>query len=193
MPRAKRGFKARRRRNRILKEAAAQIRQSGLESISLATLMKKANLTHGGFYGHFDSRSNLLAAALERALIEGEAAARAHAAPDRPRSFATMVRSYLSRTHRDNRHAGCAIASLAVDVARADEETRGVMAPHIEKAIAKIRDALGDRTEDRAIVAMSAMVGAMALSRVMTDPKRSDALLRATRDYLLDMQQDPPT
>ena len=61
-------------RERILDAAARRIRQDGLESVSIAELMKAANLTHGGFYGHFRSRAALIAAALERALERGEAA-----------------------------------------------------------------------------------------------------------------------
>ena len=61
-------------RERILAIAARQIREGGLDSVSIGEVMKAANLTHGGFYGHFPSRTALIAAALERALVEGEAA-----------------------------------------------------------------------------------------------------------------------
>ncbi len=171
-------------RERILKEAAAQIREAGLESLSLGKLMKKANLTHGGFYGHFDSRSDLLAAALERALVEGEKAARAGADAHRPRTLAAMARSYLSRPHRDARGSGCAIAALVCDAGRADEAQRASMAAAIERYIEAVTQALGTGDESEAMFAVSAMVGALALSRAMTDPARSDALLRATRERL---------
>ena len=68
-----------RNRERILAEASRQVRRGGLESVSVGTLMKSVGLTHGGFYGHFESRSALLAEALERALLEGERL------PDHPR------------------------------------------------------------------------------------------------------------
>ncbi|WGR91056.1 TetR/AcrR family transcriptional regulator [Bradyrhizobium sp. ISRA435] len=42
-----------RSRERILNEAATQIRDKGLDAISIGSLMQKVNLTHGGFYGHF--------------------------------------------------------------------------------------------------------------------------------------------
>src|SRR5690348_4005349 len=113
-------------RDRILTEAATQIREEGLESLSVSKLMQSVNLTHGGFYGHFASRSDLVAHALERALVDGEKTART-ASHGRPRSFTTMVRSYLSRTHRDSRSSGCAISALISDVGRADEHARGVM------------------------------------------------------------------
>jgi hypothetical protein len=45
------------------------------------------------------------------------------------------------------------------------------------------------RLEDyKAIVAVSAMIRALGLSRVFTDPKRSDAVLKAVRDYVIAMR-----
>ena len=58
-------------RERILSEAADQVRDAGLESIGVGKLMRSAGLTHGGFYNHFESRADLLAQALERALVDG--------------------------------------------------------------------------------------------------------------------------
>jgi TetR/AcrR family transcriptional regulator, transcriptional repressor for nem operon len=169
-------------RERILAEASRQVRRDGLEAVSVGTLMKSVGLTHGGFYGHFESRSALLAEALERALLEGEAKAKVQGS-EPPQSFATIVRSYLSRAHRDGRESGCAIAALASDVARADGSSREVMTDHIETFIAAVTGALGG-DEEGALVAVSAMVGALALSRVVTDPARSDAFLKAVRDHL---------
>ncbi|QGZ93337.1 TetR/AcrR family transcriptional regulator [Terricaulis silvestris] len=171
-------------RERILAEAADQIRDEGLESVSVGKLMKSVKLTHGGFYGHFASRSDLLAQALERALVEG---AKRSAAEEsvRSRGFAGFVRSYLNRAHRDSRSSGCAIAALVSDVGRADEQSRAVMEEHVEEYIAAIERRLGDADDERAIVAVSAMVGALALSRVMTNASRSDALLRVVREHLM--------
>jgi TetR/AcrR family transcriptional repressor of nem operon len=178
-------------RERILAAAAEQIRDSGLESVSVGKLMQAVNLTHGGFYGHFASRSDLLAQALKQALLDGENMAQAAAAASgRPRSFANFVRSYLSRTHRDSRNAGCAISALISDVGRADTPSRAVMEAHIEGYIAAIDRGLGADDEAKAITAVSAMVGALAISRVITDPKRSDAILKAVRDQVIALQPD---
>ncbi|HYB91714.1 MAG TPA: hypothetical protein VEC38_11790 [Candidatus Binataceae bacterium] len=59
------------------------------------------------------------------------------------------------------------------------------MAAHIESYIASVNEALGGGQDERAIVAVSAMIGALAISRVITDPKRSDAVLRAVRDHVI--------
>ncbi|KWV51772.1 hypothetical protein AS156_11820 [Bradyrhizobium macuxiense] len=179
-----------RSRERILTEAATQIRDKGLDAVSIGSLMQRVKLTHGGFYGHFASRSDLIAAALQRALAAGEAAAHASRDPDKPVSLNSMARSYLSRAHRDSRKSGCAIAALISDVGRADEECRAVMEPHIEAFIAKVAEVLDDDGDVRAIMAVSAMIGALAISRVITDEKRSDAVLRTVRDGVIAMAAD---
>ena len=180
-----------RNRERILAEAARQVRDGGLESVAVGKLMQSVGLTHGGFYGHFTSRSDLMAQALERALAEGEAGARAVAAePGQPRGFAGFVRSYLSRAHRDQRTSGCAIAALASDVARADAPSRAVMEAHIERFIENVRASLGRPDDAEAIATVSAMIGALAISRTLTDPKRSDAVLRAVKSYLIAMSEE---
>ena len=179
-----------RSRERILNEAATQIRDKGLDALSIGNLMQQVKLTHGGFYGHFASRSDLIAAALEQALTLGEASARASRDPDKPVNVNSLVRSYLSRSHRDSPKSGCAIGALISDVGRADAQCRAVMEPHIESFIAKVAETLGDDDDARAIVAVSAMVGALAISRVITDPKRSDAILRSVRDSIVAMASD---
>lgn len=172
-------------RERILKEAATQIRAGGLASISVGKLMRSVNLTHGGFYGHFASSSELLSEAIELALREGELKASTAVDAGKTRGYSTMVRGYLSRTHRDSRERGCAIAALASEVSRSDEGTRSVMESHIESFIANIAGTLNTKNEEDAMVAVSAMIGALTISRVFTDSKRSDALLRVVRDHVL--------
>ncbi len=179
-------------RERIVREAAEKIRDGGLESVSVGKLMRSVNLTHGGFYGHFESRSELLAHALKRALVDGLAASKVSTDPERPTNYQTFVRGYLSRAHRDSRKEGCAIAALASDVARADEPSREVMSEHIEGFIGRVGAALESHDDD-AMFAVSALVGGLLLSRVLTDPKRSDALLRAVKTGLASLKSDGDT
>ena len=55
-------------RERILNAAAQLFREKGFDGIGVADLMKSAGLTHGGFYGHFASKDELMAQASARAL-----------------------------------------------------------------------------------------------------------------------------
>src|ERR671911_2733666 len=55
-------------RQRIPDVAAQLFREHGFEGIGVADLMKEAGLTHGGFYGHFSSKDDLIAQASAREL-----------------------------------------------------------------------------------------------------------------------------
>ena len=102
------------------------------------------------------------------------------------------MRAYVSRSHRDAPPTGCAIPTLASEASRGGNEVREVMARHVEDFIATTAQALGNERDDDALVAVSAMVGALTLSRVLGDGKRSDALLRAVRQHLLAFEPDAP-
>jgi TetR/AcrR family transcriptional repressor of nem operon len=52
---------------RIVRAAARSIRRDGIDTVSVADLMRQAGLTHGGFYRHFDSRDDLVAEAVDAA------------------------------------------------------------------------------------------------------------------------------
>ena len=178
-------------RERILAAASRQIRECGLESVSIAELMKQADLTHGGFYGHFPSRSALIAAALERALFDGEAASVAVTSRKGLRTLKSVVNSYLSPAHRDDAGEGCAIAALAADVGRADPEVREIMMRRMELYFGEISRVLGDVPEaDKLAISMwCTMVGAIVLSRVFKGDERSDVILRMARKTILEQEK----
>ncbi len=192
-----------RTREKILTEAAAQIRDTGLESVSVARLMQRVDLTHGGFYNHFDSRADLLVEALERALHDGAARARASRDPARAPDFQGFVKHYLSRSHRDARAQGCALAALASDVARADESAREVMQERFEAFVQDLTQMLapdhdtgapsGTRAQAQAQAQTAActLIGALLMSRVLTDPRQSDALLKTVREQLITDRETP--
>ena len=55
-------------RRRILDAAGRLFREKGFDSVSVAEVMKAAGLTHGGFYGHFASKDDLVAQTLAHVL-----------------------------------------------------------------------------------------------------------------------------
>ena len=57
-------------KEQIIAAAARHYRERGFEGITVAELMKDVGLTHGGFYRHFSSKEELIAAALLRAASE---------------------------------------------------------------------------------------------------------------------------
>ena len=48
-------------RERILTEAGRLFRAKGFDAVGVAEVMQAAGLTHGGFYGHFSSKDDLIA------------------------------------------------------------------------------------------------------------------------------------
>ncbi|TFU06287.1 TetR/AcrR family transcriptional regulator [Polymorphobacter arshaanensis] len=177
-------------RERILAAAATKIRESGLDGISVGDLMKSVNLTHGGFYGHFESRAHLIAAALEQALADGEKASAAYAGKNGSITVKSIVNSYLSPAHRDHPSSGCAIPTLAGEVSRADPEVRAVMAQQLVKSFDAMGEALGESgqdTEQFAVSAWSMMVGAMMISRILGDDPLADRVLALTRKSILEL------
>lgn len=179
-------------RKRILAAASTRIREAGLDGISVGDIMKSVNLTHGGFYGHFESRADLVAAALDQALIEGEKASAAHTGDRGSMTVKSIVNSYLSPAHRDHPSSGCAIPTLAGEVGRADAKVRTIMAEQLSRSFDAMEQALGDEAVDReqfAVSAWSMMVGAMMLSRVLADDARGDQVLAMARKSILELAE----
>ncbi|MGC2125531.1 MAG: TetR/AcrR family transcriptional regulator, partial [Xanthobacteraceae bacterium] len=105
-------------RERILDAASALFRANGFDGIGVADIMNAADLTHGGFYGHFASKDDLIAQASRRAMALaatnwGKVVA---GAPNKP--YAALLDHYLSPRHRDRPDHGCAFAALSGDAAR---------------------------------------------------------------------------
>ncbi|WP_322049964.1 TetR/AcrR family transcriptional regulator [Paraburkholderia bannensis] len=183
-------------RRRIVEVAAGMFRANGIHATGLADVMAAAGLSHGGFYRHFESKDQLVAEACEAGtadILEAlEAAAGNCAGRD---GFRALVEAYLSPAHRDAPGNGCPLASMGSELARADEGTRAVASQSADELIAMLAqrladpadplgDAQGDAVRSRAVFALSAMVGALTLARISTDPQTSASLLADVRQQL---------
>src|SRR5690242_4976133 len=105
--------------DRIVETAARLFRERGFEGVGVAELMQAAGLTHGGFYGHFESKEDLMERACERALEGSTERWRRRADGARgPAALRALARGYLTERHRDDPGNGCLLASLGPDAAR---------------------------------------------------------------------------
>lgn len=179
-------------RERILTSAARRLRETGLDGLAVAELMKSAGLTHGGFYGHFKSRSDLIAAALDRAITDGVAACRTPSPRGEDLTFPALVQAYLTGWHRDHPERGCAISALANDVARAEPNVQKVMQTQLEQILGETADLIGSGPGARsaALAGWSTMVGAIALSRLFPGQPLADEILDAARSSLLQHERN---
>lgn len=181
-------------REKIVAAAARQIRESGIDNLSIGELMRSVNLTHGGFYGHFASRSALIAAALDRALEDGEKASLATAATKGRPTLKSVANSYLSPVHRDHAAEGCAVSALSSDVARADEEVRAIMQARLTRFFEETAALLGDDDAARAgaLKAWCLLTGALSLARIFKGQEVSDEILRTARAAILELDAARP-
>src|ERR1700747_1669267 len=158
---------------RIVAIASKRFREKGLAGFGIAELMREAGLTVGGFYKHFESRDDLVAEALRDAFGTWQRQKEAAASSGQPLSFEKLIDDYVSDAHRDNPGAGCAFSALAPEIARSDKRTRALASEQIQNDIQLIAALLPGKDKrtarSRAILTLSALVGAMSLARAVSD------------------------
>ncbi|HTU24834.1 MAG TPA: TetR family transcriptional regulator [Pirellulales bacterium] len=170
-------------RERIVATAAAEFRRQGILATGLADLMSAAGLTHGGFYRHFDSKEQLVTEACAAALASTtEGLQGAAAGKPKREALRAIVARYLSVPHRDHPQAGCAFAAIGSELARADKKTRAVATESFEGLVRLLAAGFDDlapaEAEQQAQVAAATMIGALLMSRIVSDPELSRSILR---------------
>jgi TetR/AcrR family transcriptional repressor of nem operon len=163
----------------ILEAAGRLFRERGFESVTVTDVMKSAGLTHGGFYGYFKSKDDLIAQALAEALGSTE--------PQRG-DLAGLAKRYLSPKHRDNFADGCPVAALATETIRQPGGARSEMTAGLKRQIehlSRLAPGADEAHKRRAAIGnWAAMVGALILARMSDDSELSDEILSETRAWL---------
>jgi TetR/AcrR family transcriptional repressor of nem operon len=173
-------------RQKVLKAASRALREKGPDRLTVPEVMSAVGLTHGGFYAHFKSKDDLIAATIDsifafsrertRKMVEGMPAAHA---------LATFIDFYVSASHRDVPSRGCPLVMLSSDMPRQKKKVREAFdagAHSMQAFLAKYIAELDlPEPEQLAATVLSAMAGAVALARAVTDRTLSDDLLHAAR------------
>jgi TetR/AcrR family transcriptional regulator, transcriptional repressor for nem operon len=173
-------------REQIIATAAHRFREKGFDGISVSDLMKEVGLTHGGFYGHFSSKDELVALAVQRAfretIVRWEKVI--EAAPERP--LEAFMEYYLTTRHRLQPQSGCILAALGSDLSRQPEMVKAVVTEGQQKALETIAKAIpgpvGPAKRRQAIAILARLVGAMILSRSVVDKEFSAEILEASAE-----------
>lgn len=172
---------------KLIEEASIAIRQHGPDNISVAALMAKVGLTHGGFYAHFKSKDDLVAEAITYVLEERvEAFEKSLEGANLSVALANYIDSYLSPEHRDLRDKGCAVVALNGDVARMSDATKARFELGIQRMIDVLSTILTKlnkpQPESLAASVLTEMAGAVAIARAVSDSELSEWLLNNTRN-----------
>jgi TetR/AcrR family transcriptional repressor of nem operon len=173
-------------REKVLDVAGTLFRERGFDGIGVADIMKRAGLTHGGFYGQFASKDDLAAETTARVL--GKTGWQERLTGKADPSFGEVVRAYLSPRHRDDPGTGCLLSSLGSDAARQPRAVRRAFTDGFRARIDALVKLVPGRSQaarrQRALATMAGLVGALILSRAVADPALSDEILEATATEL---------
>ena len=180
-------------KKRIVDCARRLFNQRGFESVSIAEIMRRAGLTHGGFYSYFTSKSDLYAEVMNcfftdpqwKACWEG-----VHVDLSGTDVGAQVVSAYLSRQHFEDVENSCPMVALPTDVARSGIAARQAF----ELAFRAMVDVLGRslapgkqqaRMRAQAIAALS--IGGMVVARSLADRSHADQLRASCLRIALEM------
>jgi TetR/AcrR family transcriptional regulator, transcriptional repressor for nem operon len=171
---------------RLVKLAGRMLRENGPQHLAVAELMQAAGLTHGGFYAHFKSKDALLAEALASVFAESDQMLRRATEGLAPRhALARCIDVYVTGAHRDNRAGGCPIVALNSELPRQSRKFRSTFDAGTKLLVRTlagwIRAAGISGGEALAAAVLSAMAGAVAVSRAVSDKRLSDELMAAAR------------
>jgi TetR/AcrR family transcriptional regulator, transcriptional repressor for nem operon len=177
-------------RRRIVEAASQAFRERGVAETGVDEIMRRAGLTHGGFYAHFRDKTELIAEACGSAFDEAiPNLSRIAAQPTAAARARLLIDSYLSMKHRDNRGSGCLVVAVGADIARlhgaAREGYSKGFRQHLDRLAAALRLS-EDAPTNREVVShlMSSLVGALLFARAMDNPEESSAMLLTMRRRL---------
>jgi TetR/AcrR family transcriptional repressor of nem operon len=182
---------------KIVQTAARAFKRHGLQGVGIADLMKKAGLTHGGFYAHFADRDTLVAEATAAGYEEAAERLLAHLAESpSDDTLRALIDRYLSPAHRAHAENGCPLPALAADMSRQPAPVRRAFTDCFRRYSARLATLLPFRYKadrgDTALAVLSGLAGAMMLARAVSDPDLSDRILAASRQFYLDALHHPP-
>lgn len=167
-------------RRTILKAAGRLFKAKGFEAVSVSDVMKAAGLTHGGFYGYFGSKDELIAEAIAnlRSPLTREGI-----------GIDRFLDLYLSADHQADLAEGCPVAALAHETSRQRDEAKTAMTAALKRQLQEIGSMLGSDEDatgytGEAVGICATMIGALILARMSNDPVLSEEILSAAKRWI---------
>ena len=169
-------------RRRILESARRLFNSKGFAEVSIGEIMAKAGLTHGGFYRHFNDKSELYAEAVQWFLCEEAPKPwqRRRRGAARKSRAQRIVDAYFSLDHFDDRESCCPLIGLPSDVARSGDAVKAAYQDVLQKLLGLLQaDLAGPGARERALSLVALCVGGMVVARSVEDPALAHDLRRA--------------
>ena len=180
-----------RTRVRLLTEAAMLLRENGPDGLSVATLMKRQGLTHGGFYAHFESKDDLIEQAIE---VMFDKTCERFAVRTRGLSpyqgLMAYIEHYLSLPHVNKPGQGCPVPACAGDVARLGASARR----RFEAGMGRLQSLIAAQFEmmgfaqaeayTQAVVLLSELAGAVVMARAVKSSEAQKHIVENARQTI---------
>ena len=191
MPRVSRA-EAESHREQITEASSRLFRERGIKGVSVADLMGAAGLTHGGFYGHFESKDALAGVAAAHAFEQSAERwnKRIASQPDDAARRALLVDKFLTPQSLKDVSMGCPSVSLATDVAR-EPAAAPIRAAYLDgleslvQILASVEPGPDAATRRGAALAdFATLAGALMLARATEGAPLSAEILAAARTRL---------
>src|SRR5215470_16039591 len=169
-------------RRKIIDSARRLFNRYGFERASLGQIMAGADLTHGGFYSYFESKSDLYADVLGcfftdpnwKNYWEGT-----HVDLSSTDAGTQVVRAYLSRQHFENVENSCPMVALPSYVARSGKDVKRAFETVFKAMVSVLERSLFDKKgppHARAQAIAALCVGGMVVARSVVDRALADEL-----------------
>jgi len=169
-------------RKRIIASARRLFNLRGFENVSLKQIMAGANLTHGGFYSYFKSKSDLYSEVLGCFFTDPnwkncwEGVRMDLSSTD---AGPQVVRAYLSRQHFEDVANSCPMVALPTDVARSGVGAKRAFETVFQAMVSVLERSLRNKKAPRRIKAQAIAalcIGGMVVARALVDRALADDL-----------------
>jgi len=180
-------------KKRIINSARKLFNRYGFESVSVNQIMAGADLTHGGFYSYFKSKSDLYAEVLGCFFTDPEwKSCWEDVEVDLSSSDVgpQVVRAYLSRQHFDDVENSCPMVALPTDVARSGKAARLAFESVFKAMVSVLERSLiqtGARRRATAESIAALAIGGMVVARTVVDTALADELRTACMAVALEL------
>ena len=170
--------------------AARSFREQGGDSSGIGTVMKKAGLTKGGFYRHFESKDDLFVAAVARAFDEmGRGMVKVARSAPEGQSLRVMIERYLSTPHANSPGIGCVIAALGPELARKPLSVRKRIEASLEAYRERLLPFVPGQTREEKLAKFEllfpSMAGVLTMARVTSSPQKRERMLMEARNFFV--------
>jgi len=180
-------------KKKIVESARRLFNRHGFDRVSLDEIMSGAQLTRGGFYSYFRSKSDLYVEALNCFFTDPEwKNCWEGVEVDLSSSDvgSQVIRAYLSRQHFEDVENSCPMVALPSDVTRGDARLKRAFEIVFAAMVSILERTVNGRGQDarrRAQATAALCIGGMVIARAMENRSAADALRDACMQVALEI------